>query len=109
MEIHPVCNLSVVTHVASVSGGDDAIKQQWMQHYIEQGLANFEALLPDDATPFCLGEQPGIADVCLIPQLYNAERWGADISALHRVQAIAKACDKLDAFQQAHPDNVKPQ
>ena len=108
MEIHPVCNLSVATHVMEIGGGDETIRQDWMQHYITKGLTSFEALLPDNCTPFCMGEQPGIADACLIPQLYNATRWGADISSLHRTKAIAAACGKLDAFKNAHPDAVKP-
>ncbi len=108
MEIHPVCNLSVATHVMTIGGGDESIRDEWMQHYIQNGLTNFEALLPENCTPYCMGELPGIADTCLIPQLYNAKRWGADISGLHRIKAIEFECDKLDAFKQAHPDNVKP-
>ena len=107
MEIHPVCNLSVANHVMEIGGGDESVRAQWMEHYITKGLLSFEALLPDNCTPYCMGEHPGIADACLVPQLYNATRWGADISGLHRTNAIAAECAKLDAFINAHPDAVK--
>lgn len=106
MDIHPVCNLSVVGHVMELTGGGDAARQAWMQRFISQGLSAFEALLDHPATgKFCHGDVPGLADICLIPQLYNADRWGADISGLKRIQAIRLACDQLPGFANAHPDN----
>lgn len=105
MDIHPVCNLSVVAHVMELSGGGDAERIAWMRRFISQGLKAFEQLLDHPATgTFCHGDTPGLADVCLIPQIYNAERWGADISGLKRIQAIRAACDRLPAFAAAHPD-----
>ena len=105
MDIHPVCNLSVVSHVLELTGGGDPVRSAWMQKWIGAGLEAFEKMLdhPDTGT-FCHGEAPGLADICLIPQIYNAERWGADISGLKRIQAIRQACDALPAFVRAHPD-----
>lgn len=105
MDIHPVCNLSVVGHVLELTGGGDAVRSAWMQKWIGAGLEAFEKMLDHpDTGMFCHGEAPGLADICLIPQIYNAERWGADISGLKRIQAIRKACDELPAFVRAHPD-----
>ena len=105
MDIHPVCNLNVVAHVMEITGGGDQARLEWMQHFIGQGLAAFEKLLDHrDTGTFCHGDGPGLADICLIPQIYNAERWGADISGLNRIQAIRAACDALPAFAEAHPD-----
>ena len=106
MDIHPVCNLSVVGHVMELTGGGDEVRATWMQRYIGAGLGAFEKLLDHPETgKFCHGDTPGLADICLIPQIYNAERWGADISGLKRIQAIRQACDQLPAFIRAHPDN----
>ncbi len=106
MDIHPVCNLSVVGHVMELTGGGDEVRVAWMQRYIGAGLEAFEKLLDHPETgKFCHGDMPGLADICLIPQIYNAERWGADISGLERIQAVRQACDQLPAFIKAHPDN----
>ena len=106
MDIHPVCNLSVVGHVMELTGGGDEVRVAWMQRYIGAGLEAFEKLLDHPETgSFCHGDIPGLADICLIPQIYNAERWGADISGFKRIQAVRKACDQLPAFIKAHPDN----
>ena len=105
LDIHPVCNLSVVSHVLDLAHGDDAMRVAWMRKFISQGLEAFEKLLDHPATgTFCHGDTPGLADICLIPQIYNAERWGVDMSGLGRIQAIRKACDPLPAFVNAHPD-----
>lgn len=107
MDIHPVCNLSVVNHVMELTGGGDDVRVEWMRRFIGKGLGAFEALLEHPSTGvFCHGDIPGLADICLIPQIYNAERWGVDISGLKRIAAIRAACDKIPAFAMAHPDQV---
>lgn len=109
MEIHPVCNLNVVNRVVELSGGGEAVKVEWMHHFIRKGLAAFEVLLDNPATGrFCHGDRPGMADFCMMPQIYNADRWGADITDLTRIAAIRAECEKLPAFRRAHPDAVKP-
>lgn len=109
MDIHPVCNLNVVNRVVEISGGGEAAKVEWMQHFIRKGLAAFETLLDHPSTGrFCHGNRPGLADFCLVPQIYNAERWGADIADLKRIAAVRAECEKSPSFQRAHPDTVKP-
>ena len=108
IEIHPVCNLSLATHVVELAGGGDETKAAWMQRYIGTGLANFEKLLDSPATGrFCHGDRPGLADCCLMPQLYNALRWDLDLSAWPRISRIADACAALSPVAAAHPDEVK--
>ena len=101
VDLHPVCNLSVVGHA---TGGQDPARTDWMRHFIRPGLQAFEALIAEhDGAPFACGHTPGLADICLMPQLYNATRWGADYSDLPRVNAVQTACAKLDAFKAAYP------
>ena len=76
-----------------------------MKKFIGEGLAAFEKLLDHPATGrFCHGDQPTMADLCLVPQLYNARRWEADIASLDRVNAIATACGELPVFRHAAPN-----
>ncbi|MEK1887019.1 MAG: maleylacetoacetate isomerase [Phyllobacterium sp.] len=110
MEIHPVCNMGVITHVAHLVGGGDETRSAWMRKFIAEGLAAFEAMLDHPNTGlFCHGNTPSMADFCLVPQIYNARRWGAAIGELRRVNTIAAHCEAIDAFAAAHPDRVKPQ
>lgn len=109
MEIHPVCNLSVAAHVTHLTGGGEAGKKAWMQHFILKGLTAFEAMLQSEFTGlFCHGNEPTMADCCLIPQLYNADRWDVSLDDMPRISAIRKRCDAMGAFQKAHPDEIGP-
>lgn len=109
MEIHPVCNLSVAGHAMKLAGGDEAVRVGWMRKFIGEGLRAFEAMLDTPQTgAFCHGDRPTMADLCLVPQLYNAERWGADISACPRLREIGARCSGIEAFAAAHPDRVGP-
>ena len=109
MEIHPICNLSVATYAAEQCGGGDDAKRMWMRHFIGSGLANFEAMLADAGDgPFSTGDRPTLADCCLIPQLYNAERWGVDYASHARICRVRDAAADIDAFRAAHPDAVGP-
>ena len=109
MEIHPVCNSSVVADVMARTGGGDAVRSQWMQHYIRKGLLAFEERLGDGQSGrFCHGNAPSMADLCLVPQIYNANRWGADISDLDRINTIVENCAGLAAFAAAHPEAIGP-
>ena len=108
MEVQPVCNLRVARHAVSLGG--TATMEGWMGHFITLGLQGFEGLLAQGpALPFCHGDSPGLADLCLIPQIYNARRWGVDLAPYPRLAAIATRAEALPAIAAAHPDRVKPQ
>lgn len=107
VDIHPVCNLQVASYAAEITNDQKGIREQWMQRFIRPGLVAFESLLRDyNQNPFCCGDTPGLADICLIPQLYNAHRWGVDISDLSRIKSVETACTTVPAFADAHPDAV---
>lgn len=101
VDLHPVCNLSVAAHA---TGGQEPARTEWMRHFIRPGLQAFEALITSyDQAPFACGNAPTLADICLIPQLYNANRWGVDYSDLSRINRVEKSCAALDAFKTAYP------
>jgi maleylacetoacetate isomerase len=109
MEIHPICNTSVAAHVVDITGGGEEARVAWMRHFIGPGLANFEAMLADGGSGrFCHGDTPTMADICLMPQMFNARRWGADIEGLRLVTMIADNCEELESFAAAHPDRIGP-
>jgi maleylacetoacetate isomerase len=109
MEIHAVCNTGVVAELMRVTSDGEAARDAWMQKFIGDGMIAFEKLLDHPATgKFCHGDTAGMADFCLVPQVYNARRWNVDISGLPRVLEIAGRCEGLEAFAKAHPDRAKP-
>ncbi|PDT02347.1 maleylacetoacetate isomerase [Rhizobium chutanense] len=107
MDIHPICNLHVVSHLMTLTERADA-REQWMKHFIADGLRKLEAMIGEFDGAFSFGDRPTMADLCLVPQVYNARRWGVDITALGRIADIDAKCAELPAFQAAHPDRVKP-
>jgi maleylacetoacetate isomerase len=103
-DIHPLNNLRVLNYLKGPLGHDQAAVDAWYRHWVETGLAACEALLPGDGCKFCFGDEPSLADACLVPQIYNARRFNADLSAIPRLVAIEEACGKLTAFAQAAPE-----
>jgi len=109
VDVHPVCNLQVAAYAAKVTDNRAGVREEWMHRFIRPGLEAFETLLDGfDQTPFCCGDTPGLADICLMPQLYNARRWQVDFSDLARIVRAEIACSDNPAFAAAHPDRVQP-
>ncbi|TBY08849.1 maleylacetoacetate isomerase [Rhizobium laguerreae] len=107
MDIHPICNLHVVSHLMSMTDKADA-REQWMKHFISDGLRKLEAMIGKADGAFSFGNTPTMADLCLVPQVYNAHRWGVELTAFKRIVDIDSKCAELLAFQAAHPDRVRP-
>lgn len=107
-EIHPLCNLAVLNRIGDLAGPD--ARMAWNTDHLARGLAAVEALLdhPGFDGAFCHGDQPGMADCVIIPQLYNATRWGVSFDHHARLMAVARACAHHPAFVAAHPDQVRP-
>ena len=99
-DIHPVQNLKVLQRLRALGVDADA----WARETIDDGLAAVDALLRAEAGPFAFGAQVTLADLCLVPQLYNARRFGVDLR-WPRLLAIEAACGALDAFRRAAPEN----
>ena len=109
MEIHPICNPSVVGHHAAAFDGDADDKADWMRHFIDKGLRAVETLADHPTTgPFLHGDAPGLADIVLVPQIYNARRWGVALVDMPRLVAVDAACRELPSFVAAAPEAVKP-
>ncbi|WP_424830040.1 maleylacetoacetate isomerase [Ruegeria sp.] len=101
MEIHPICNLGVAKW--AVEQSDQKITMEgWMQHFIEKGLKAYEALI--SGGDYSFGDTVSLADICLMPQLYNAQRWGIDLSLFPKTSRVKETLDLIPAFQNAHPD-----
>jgi len=104
-DIHPLNNLRVLKFLTDPLGLPEEAKQRWVQHWIALGLDALEVQIARDREPrrFCFGESPTIADCCLVPQLFNAQRFGVDMSPYPKLLAIGQACQELPAFRAAHP------
>lgn len=108
MEIAPICNLSIRNHVAALTGGAFSA-DDWQRHYIGAGLAAVERMLNTLQTgAFCHGDTVTMADICLVPQVYNAARVGLDVASWPTIARIMARLDDIPAVQAAHPDKVKP-
>ncbi|WP_297725616.1 maleylacetoacetate isomerase [Limnohabitans sp. Rim8] len=103
-EIHPINNLRVLRYLSAELKVSEEDKNTWYRHWVRSGLEAFErqlALLPD--APFCFGSAPTLADCCLVPQIFNGQRFKVNLEGLPRTMAAFDACMQLDAFTRAQP------
>lgn len=105
-DIHPINNLRVLRYLARPLGHDQAAIDDWNRHWISEGFDALESLMTaDDRTgQFCHGDTPGLADICLVPQVFNAGRFAMDMAAWPTIQRIFESCMGLDAFERARPE-----
>lgn len=100
-DIHPLQNLKIMNRVGELAGR--GARRGWASGVIEDGLSAFSSLLPDDSGPFCFGEVPTLADICLVPQIANARLFQAEWR-YGRIEQIEAACMALPAFHETRPD-----
>jgi maleylacetoacetate isomerase len=110
-DIHPLNNLRVLRFLEQELGQDSEARGRWYRHWIQEGFRALETRLGETmpgadagAGAYCLGQGPTIADVCLIPQIYNARRFGCDLGDFPHIQAIETHCLTIPAFRQAAPE-----
>ena len=102
-EIHPINNLRVLQHLKKALALNEDGVNAWYRHWIADGLTKFEADLVNGKTAgkFCYGDTPTMADCCLVPQVFNAQRYQCDTTAYPTAMRVFAECMKLDAFDRA--------
>ena len=106
-DIHPINNLRVQQRLRGTFGADDEAVVEWMNHWVSAGFRALEQRLERDyeGAKYCTGDSPGLADCCLVPQVYNAERYHCDLRPFPRIRSVAARCRELPAFAAAAPES----
>ncbi|OAJ34409.1 maleylacetoacetate isomerase [Piscirickettsia salmonis] len=104
-DTHPMNNLRVLQYLQNELNIDDQAKNTWYQHWVLAGFAALEKILVETAGEYCLDNQLSLADICLIPQVYNAKRFNCDLTGFPQILAIYEHCMAHTAFIQAAPEN----
>jgi maleylacetoacetate isomerase/maleylpyruvate isomerase len=102
-DIHPLNNLGPLRYLKRELGHDQAQIDEWYAHWIREGFDAVERRL--EPGPYAFGSRPGLADIHLVPQIYNARRLNVPLDRYPRIVSVGSACDKLDAFRKAAPEN----
>ncbi len=105
-DIHPVNNLRVLKYLSNELGVDEQAKSAWYRHWVELGFEKIEMMLSEN-NEFCVGNTPTLADICLVPQVFNALRFNVDMAAYPKIAAIYARCNVLPAFSDAAPQNQR--
>ena len=106
-EVHPIQNLRVLQYVKASYNQTDEQVNKWAQHWIDLGLAALQEMIvaQPERGKFCFGATPTLADICLVPQLGNARRYGCDLAKYPTILDIEKNCNAIPAFADAAPEN----
>jgi maleylacetoacetate isomerase len=102
-DIHPLNNVGPLRYLKNELGQDQAKIDAWYHHWILEGFAAMETMIRP--APYALGSEVTLADVCLVPQVYNARRLKVPLARFPKIVAVDAACAKLAAFEQARPEN----
>jgi len=105
-DIHPLNNLRVLHYLKNELGQEEPARDAWYRHWITEGFAALEQLAAPRAGRFLFGDAPTVADVCLVPQMYNARRFDVPLDDYPLLVRVDGEANRLDAFAAAHPDRV---
>ncbi|MCS6135429.1 maleylacetoacetate isomerase [Shewanella baltica] len=103
-EIHPLNNLRVLQYLTQTLGVDEAAKNTWYHHWVASGFAALETLLVRHSGRYCFGDTVTLADLCLVPQVYNAQRFNVDLTPYPNIMRVWAECNQLEAFADAAPE-----
>lgn len=103
-DIHPLNNLRVLKYLRGNLGVSEEAKDEWYRHWVEEGLAALEEMARPHAGTFLFGDAPTIADICLVPQLYNARRFSVPLTDYPTLRRADETASAHAAFAAAHPD-----
>ena len=103
-EIHPLNNLRVLRYLVGPMKLSEDDKNRWYRHWVETGLEVVERQLSAQPAAFCHGDAPTLADICLVPQIFNAQRLSCRLDHVPNVMRVFDTCMKLDAFEQTRPE-----
>jgi maleylacetoacetate isomerase len=103
-DIHPLNNLRVLQYLTGPLALSEAEKMQWIQHWLAVGFSALESRLQQTARRYCFGDQITVADLCLVPQVYNALRFQLDMTNYPQISAIYQRCNEVEAFAKAAPE-----
>ncbi|ABV86777.1 maleylacetoacetate isomerase [Shewanella pealeana] len=104
-EVHPLNNLKVLQYLANELDTTDEKKAAWYHHWVQEGFSALEKQLEQHSGLFCFGDTPSLADICLVPQVYNAKRFKVDMSPYPNIERINVHCLTQQAFIDAIPEN----
>lgn len=106
-DIHPLNNLGVLQYLEREFKADENARKQWVHYWIKQGFKALEEILGKDprVKTYCYGEKVTLADICLVPQVFNANRFGVDMEPYPTIRRINEACLELESFKRASPEN----
>ena len=107
-DIHPLNNLRVLKYLSGPLSQPQEARDAWYRHWVAEGLAALEAMAAPRAGRFLLGEAPTLADICLVPQMFNARRFEVPLDPYPTLVRADAEANRLEAFAAAHPDRVAP-
>ena len=107
-DIHPLNNLRVLKYLSGPLGQEEAVRDEWYRHWVREGLAALETMAAPKAGRFLFGDEVTLADVCLVPQLFNARRFNLALDAFPTLVRVDAEANRLEAFAAAHPERVAP-